>query len=130
MKIGELFRNLTSKTPAKAGPESHAAQAPFLEEVVRFPYGPFRFRSRLARKTDYAIVASTDLKHWKEIHRGKSAEETMEYIDSEAFKFPYRFYRLLLAGSASANVIGYASITLPPGFSMIANPFSALQTVA
>jgi hypothetical protein len=54
----------------------------------------------------------------------------MECVDSEAFKFGHRFYRLQIGDSFSANVIGYASVSLPPGFSIIANPFESPNTVA
>ena len=49
----------------------------------------------------------------------------MNYADGHASRFNYRFYRLLTGKGQSSNVIGYVSITLPPGFSMIANPLDA-----
>jgi hypothetical protein len=48
--------------------------------------------------------------------------ETTSYADSHASRFNCRFYRLLAGKAPGSNVIGYLSITLPPGFSMIANP--------
>lgn len=52
-------------------------------------------------------------------------------MDPEASKFSYRFYRLNVTGIYSTNIIGYATITLPPGFSAISNPLSgAGDTVA
>ena len=95
---------------------------PALGDAVRFPYGPFSFKTRLRKGTDYVIEASTDLQHWNFIARDTASAETIEHIDSEAFKFSHRFYRVLAGGVLSLNVLGYASVTLPPGFSMIANP--------
>ncbi len=97
---------------------------------MRFPYGPFRFRTRLVKGAEYTVLASGDLRTWTPTAQGVAKEEAVEYIDSEAFKFSYRFYRLQVREIFSANVIGYASVSLPPGFSMIANPFDSEQTVA
>jgi len=56
---------------------------------------------------------------------------TIAYVDSEASKYNHRFYRVVANAVQSMNVIGYASTTVPPGFSMIANPFDgANNTVA
>jgi hypothetical protein len=103
---------------------------PALGDAVRFPYGPFRFKSRLPKGRQYAILASNDVRTWTTIARDIAGEEAFEYIDSDAFKFSYRFYRLQTGELFSANIIGYAAVTLPPGFSMIANPFDSAQTVA
>jgi hypothetical protein len=73
----------------------------------------------------YRILASTDLSHWTPIAEGIAGAEYEEYIDSEAFKFSYRFYRAQARAVSSVNVIGYASVALPPGFSLIANPFDS-----
>ena len=59
---------------------------------------------------------------WITISDGAAKTEATEYLDSEASQFSYRFYRLVAGQVHSRNVLGYTSITLPPGFSMIANP--------
>jgi len=97
---------------------------------MRFPYGPFRFKTKLTKGVEYAILASTDLRTWTGFSQGTSGEAPIEFIDSEAFKFSYRFYRVLAGEVTSANVIGYASCAVPPGFSMIANPFDSHQTLS
>lgn len=96
---------------------------------MRFPYGPFRFRARVPRGIEYSVLSSTDLKTWSLNVQASAKEEMLEYIDSEAFKFSFRFYRLQLGEIFSVNVLGYASVSLPPGFSMVANPFDTSQTV-
>ena len=93
--------------------------------AVRVRHGPFCFRSRLPLETAYTIEACTDLHTWTPISQNVSSGEELEYVDSEAFKFSYRFYRLVVEGVRPSNVIGYASITLPPRFSLIANPLEA-----
>lgn len=97
---------------------------------MRFPYGPFRFKASLAKGIEYRVLASTDLRTWNALMHGTASEATIEVIDSEAFKFTYRFYHMTAADRLSENVIGYASVSLPPGFSMIANPFHTNRTVS
>jgi hypothetical protein len=95
---------------------------PCLGDAVRFPYGAFRFRTPLPKGTEYVILASSDLKIWSGISEGTAGLDPIEYLDSEAFKFSSRFYRVMAGEVCSRNVIGYVSFVLPPGFSMIANP--------
>ena len=45
--------------------------------------------------SDYMVLASRDLLTWPPVFEETAQEGPIEYIDSEAFKFPYRFYRLL-----------------------------------
>lgn len=129
MKINSLIQKIGAKASFLGGQKRRALAPPTLEEPVRFPYGPFRFRSRVPKGAGYTILASTDLRTWGPTSRGIAKDEIIEYIDSEAFKFAYRFYRLQLGDVLSVNVIGYASVSLPPGFAMIANPFDSPQTV-
>ena len=104
---------------------------PLLTDGKRFPYGPFQFRTQLPKDTEYTILASPDFQHWAPIHRGEAIGESCDYFDAEAFKHSYRFYRLQVEEILSSNVIGYASVTLPPGFSMLANPLEGpANTVA
>ena len=111
--------------------KAETIEPPLLSDAKRFPYGPFQFRTQVPKNREYIIRASTDLQNWSTIGRGLGTGEMFDYLDSEAFKHSYRFYRLIAEQVQSLNVIGYASVTLPPGFSMIANPFiSASNTVA
>ncbi len=111
--------------------KAETIEPPLLSDAKRFPYGPFQFRTQVPKNGNYIIRASTDLQTWATIGRGLGTGEMFDYLDSEAFKHSYRFYRLVAEQIQSLNVIGYASVTLPPGFSMIANPFiTASNTVA
>jgi len=92
-----------------------------LGSAVRFQYGPFQFKIQVVKGMPYEIEATTNLKNWVSISRGTAAGET-DFLDSDASKFSYRFYRLNSNGLYSLKVIGYASITLAPGFSMVGNP--------
>jgi hypothetical protein len=97
---------------------------PTMEAPKRFPYGPFRFQAQLPRGICFRVQASRDLKIWADIGQGTVKKQVLEYVDSEAFKYNHRFYRLFANEIRSENVLGYASTTVPPGYSMIANPFS------
>jgi hypothetical protein len=92
---------------------------------VRFPYGAFQFKINAAAGVEYEIQASSDFKSWTTIEHGASKGEVVEYLDSSASKFGHRFYRTVTGDERSANMMGYATITLAPGFSMVANPFKA-----
>ncbi|MBU6402980.1 MAG: hypothetical protein KGS61_21880, partial [Verrucomicrobia bacterium] len=59
------------------------------------PYGPFQFPLRLATGTKYELLTSTDLRNWVTLHSGTAAAESVDYVDSDAPKFSYRFYRVL-----------------------------------
>lgn len=124
MKINSLLQKIGHRR------RRETLAPPALGEAMRFPYGPFRFKARLPKGREYSILVSADLRTWTEIARGVAGEQAIEYIDSDAFKFSYRFYRLQTGAVYSTNLIGYASVTLPPGFSMIANPFETSDTVA
>ena len=99
--------------------------APRLGSAARFPYGPFQFKFELAKGIAYEIQASPNLHAWDPISSSTSAGEPIEYVDSDASKFNLRFYRVLAETVFSDNVIGYASINVPPGYSLIANPLQA-----
>ena len=130
MKIGSLIQRIGINAPFFGGNKGQITSPPLLGDAVRFPYGPFRFRSRLVKGAKYTVLASTDLKTWTVTGEATAKDDTIEYVDSEAFKFSYRFYRLRAGKFLSANVIGYAAVSLPPGFSLIANPFDTPQTTA
>jgi len=98
---------------------------PRFESWVRHPYGPFRFQLKLRPGAAYQILASTNLEQWSVIDQGNALTETLEYVDSDASKFSYRFYRAAADQLPSENVIGYANVSTPPGFTMIANPLVA-----
>src|SRR5579884_2432819 len=105
--------------------EKEPPAPPRLTKPVRFPYGAFQFKIDAARGMEFEIQASSDFKNWITIDRETSGGQPIDYVDSSASKFSYRFYRTVSEDMRSANVMGYATITLAPGFSMVANPFNA-----
>src|SRR5437016_1658958 len=121
MKFTSLLQKI-GEAAFLARKKAHPIAPPVLGAAIRFPYGPFQFKTQLPKGTAFLIQASTDLHNWKTLSDGVAAAGATEYLDSEASQFSYRFYRLCAGEVHSSNVLGYASITLPPGFSMIANP--------
>jgi len=98
---------------------------PQLDSPVRFPYGPFQFKFQIPKGAAYEIQASPNLQTSQPLSSGKSSGEPVDYVDSDASKFSYRSYRVLAETVLSANAVGYATINVPPGYSMIANPLQA-----
>lgn len=96
---------------------------PELSKAVRFPYGAFRFSVKTVLGASYEIEASTNLKVWQVIDSDIAQAEEFEYVDTDAPNYSFRFYRMRAGASLSTAVLGYATMTLPPGYSMIANPF-------
>lgn len=117
--VGESITGLFSKG------KSHVSAAPRLVSPVRFPYGPFQFKFQLPKGTDYDIQASTNLKTWQSICPGKCGGDMVDFVDADASKFSYRFYRVLAGKVLSVNAIGYATVNAAPGYSLIANPLQA-----
>jgi hypothetical protein len=98
---------------------------PRLTDAVRFPYGPFQGKFQLPRGAGYEVHASTNLQNWEIILTGKAGPEPIDFVDSDASKHSYRFYRVQAETVRSVNVVGYVTENVPPGYSMIANPLQA-----
>jgi hypothetical protein len=130
MKLHSLIQKLCDASGFARRAKNQILAPPILEEALRFPYGGFRWKTKLLKGSDYTVLASRDLGNWLPVWEGTAREGPIEYIDSEAFKFSYRFYRLLTGEVFSSNVLGYASVPLPPGFSLIANPFDSSESVS
>ncbi len=111
----QSFHNTTLAVPA----------APALEAMKKSPRGPFEFRVHLSGEVMYELEVSDDLKNWTPLESGIASVESIVYVDVDAEKFTSRFYRAICDEFISENIIGYASVDLAPGFSMIANPFNA-----
>ncbi len=101
------------------------AEPPVLKAAIRLPYAPFKFSASLSPGFPFEIEASPDLCHWTAISSGMADDDSLQYVDTDASKFGFRFYRVNCGGMTSQNLIGYATQTLPPGFSMVANPLRA-----
>lgn len=106
------------------GGASAASRPSFLAKAIKIPKGPFRCMVHLPIGAAYEIQASTDLDSWTVLTRNTASDESVEFVDSQACGLPARFYRAVVAGTESRNIVGYAGTVAPQGFAMIANPFS------
>jgi hypothetical protein len=129
MGLGSLINKIGGGHGIFGGKKVENTEPPVLEEPFRVPYGAFQCKAKFTSPCDYVFQASSDLKTWIEVSKGKAKQEVIEQVDSEAHKLNARFYRILAGSTQSANVLGYATVSLPPGFSMIANPFASPNTV-
>jgi hypothetical protein len=119
---GATLREVVHKLFAHHRPDLQVA--PVLSEAHRFPYGPFSFRASVPAEASYSVIASTNLTDWLPIADGVAPSDgDISYLDSDASKLNLRFYRVLTKDLASQNAVGFVTINLPPGFSLITNPF-------
>ncbi len=94
---------------------------PSISQPDRLAYGPFTFNIHAAPWASCTVEASTNLRDWRPIAHGEIGDKPMGYVDSVAPNFGHRFYRVVAGNLTSKQIIGYTSLILPPGFSMIAN---------
>ncbi len=116
---GSLF---AAKKPAPVA-------APSLRDAVRQPNGSFNFSAELPKGSPFVVHSSGDRKNWSPVLNGIATGEIMAFSDSHASKFNVRFYRLMTSKGQTSNILGYVSMTLPPGFSMISNPLNSPANV-
>jgi len=107
----DLKGSAAKLAPRTVSGPAHAQCAPAL------PLRPLSVPDQHARGSRYEILVRGELRNWIALIKGTALETTFEYVDSEASKLGRRFYRGLAAGAPAT--------TLPPGFSMIANPCNA-----
>ena len=122
-------RSFLEKILARTGGIGKGArlfEPPTIGSAVRFPYGPFQFKIEVSKGVPYEIEATTNLRSWVSILKSTSSGAS-DFLDSDAAKFSYRFYRVNSNGLSSAKTIGYASIILAPGFTMVGNPLVRAQ---
>ena len=130
MKLDTFMRRIGISGASLEGKTVPQSAPPVLKDAVRQPNGTFQFKAQLAKGTPFVVQSSIDAENWSPLLNGVSPGELTSYADGQASRFNYRFYRLLAGHAQASNVLGYVSTTLPPGFSMIANPLeSPINTV-
>ncbi|GEM_PF-395012 len=86
----------------------------------------FGFQIDASKGAAYEIQTTSDLKTWIVVGSGASPGTPFEFVDVEATKHGFRFYRVVLDKTIVSNaLVGFVSVAFPPGFSMISNPLSA-----
>jgi len=125
MKLDTLIRRFGANSALFGEKKSPVSLAPALRDATRLPNGTFQFKAELAKGTPFVVQASGNLESWNAVLNGIASGEMTNYSDAHASRYNYRFYRLQTGQGQFSNMVGYVSITLPPGFSMIANPLAA-----
>ncbi len=125
MNLDSLIKRFGANTPLFGARQPEIGTETVLKDAIRMPNGAFHFRAHLAKGLPYVVHASSDLKTWNPVLNGISSGEPMSFSDSHASRFSHRFYRLVAGNEESSNILGYVSISLPPGFSMISNPLDS-----
>jgi hypothetical protein len=100
---------------------------PTVSMPKRFPYGQFQLQIELPVSGQYSLEATTDLKNWTVIASESVRGQKVEYLDPTAANFSFRFYRVRAGELYSPKVVGYATLSIPPGFAMVANPLQAVD---
>ena len=108
-------------------PKKRVLTAPLLGRPVRFPYGSFQFQITSSPGEPIEIQTTTNLTTWRTLHCGKAESGPMDYVDPNAKNLNACFYRIFSAGM-SGNVIGYVTLSLPPGYSLLSNPLRAASS--
>jgi hypothetical protein len=96
---------------------------PELTAPCRLPHGAFEFQIQATKGAQYEIQVSTNLRQWLSWTQDQAPADSFKIHDSEAGRLHARFYRARVGDLCSKQVIGFAGLTLSPGYSMIANPF-------
>jgi hypothetical protein len=124
-KLNTLMKRFGVPDSIFAAKKSPSKVAPLLKDATRQLNGTFHFTAQLPKGTPFVVQASTDLENWSPVLNGIATGELTSYADGQAARYNYRFYRVLAGQARASNVLGYVSITLPPGFSMVANPLES-----
>jgi hypothetical protein len=122
MKLDTLFRRIAADCSRFGAKKSPNMVRPVLRDANRLPNGTFQFKAQLSKGTPFIVQASSDLETWSPVLNEVASGDITSYADGHASKYNGRFYRLLAGKAPGSNIIGYVSVSLPPGFSMIANP--------
>lgn len=103
---------------------------PYLYEPVRYPFGEFEFKVQATPGVQVEVQSSKDLRYWEAIESVTLKEQTVPFSHKKASEQSALFYRASCNGKLS-NYLGFVTRDLPPGYSMIGNPFnSANNSVA
>ena len=129
MSVTSFLKKITER--AQSVSSSGEISPPVLGSPQRLSQGIFQFNFVTTQGAEFEVQATTDFKNWISIDKGIFSGETVEAVDRQVAKFNCRFYRVVTGDIMSVNVLGYVSLTLPPGFSLIANPLdSEINTVS
>jgi hypothetical protein len=98
--------------------------APVLSNPVRYPFGEFEFQMRATPGESVELQTTRDFKHWENLDLLTPAKDLSVVSDRKAGNYPALFYRAV-SGALRSNYVGFLSLELPPGYSLICNPLQS-----
>ena len=94
---------------------------PRLANPVRYPFGEFELQLHASPGQEVELQISRDFKNWETLDKLVAAKEVTTISDKKAGAYGALFYRAV-AGAGTSNYLGFLSVDLPPGYSLISNP--------
>ncbi len=85
--------------------------------------GTFQFTADVSESAAAAVEVSDDLKTWQAMSKVTTTPEG-EFVDPDAPNLRKRFYRVRSGGVLLSNVVGFARIELPAGYSIVGSQFA------
>jgi len=85
--------------------------------------GTFQFTADVSESATAAVEVSEDLKTWQAMSKVTGTPEA-GFVDPDAPNLRKRFYRVRSGGVLLSNVVGFARIELPAGYSIIGSQFA------
>ena len=129
MSVTSFLKKIATRS--QSGGSTGETTPPVLGSPQRLSQGIFQFKFAATPGAEFDVQATGDFKTWISIDKGIASNEATEVVDRHVSNFNCRFYRVVTGEIASVNVLGCVSLTLPPGFSLIANPLdSEINTVS
>jgi hypothetical protein len=99
------------------------AVQPGIATAQRLPNGSFNIVAAGTAGRTNSVHVSSDLVTWTLLTNLVNVGGTVNIVDSEAAVLSRRFYRIWAESLFLSNVVGFAHVTVPPGYSIIANQF-------
>jgi len=96
---------------------------PGITSAQRLPNGSFSLAADGAVGRTNAVHISTDLVSWTLLTNVVNSSGVINIVDPEAAIVSRRFYRIWAESIFLSNVVGFAKVSVPPGYSIVANQF-------
>lgn len=96
---------------------------PGISSAQRLANGGFQISANGAVGRTNAIHVSSDLVTWTLLTNVVNTSGTFSVVDPEAAIVGRRFYRVWAESLFLSNVVGFAKVTVPPGYSIVINQF-------
>lgn len=100
------------------------AEPPHLLNPIRHGTGEFEFQLSAKPGKAIELQISRDFQKWERLKTIERSSELVVISDRKAGEYKELFYRAV-CGDLKSNYLGFMSVELPPGYSMISNPLQS-----